>query len=67
MSEHIQDVDPKVSTASKFFTRIYFAESTLAVMASVIVMQPSSPSGTFAIKIPIPNNTQSRNDWPLIK
>lgn len=54
LSEQMQDVDPKVSTAYKFFTSTCFSESFLAVIASEIVIQAKSPSGTFATKIPIP-------------
>lgn len=54
LSEHIHEVDPKVSTASKFLTRTCFSESFFAVIASEIVMQAKRPYGTFATNIPIP-------------
>lgn len=54
LSEQIQLVDPKVSTASKFFTSTYLSASLLAVIAKEIVMHPNKPSGTLATIIPIP-------------
>jgi hypothetical protein len=54
LSEHIQDVEPNVYTASKFFTRTCFSDSFLAVIASEIVMHARRPYGTLATKIPIP-------------
>ena len=50
----MHEVDPSVSTASKFFTNTDFSESLLAVMAREMVMQASNPSGTLATRIPIP-------------
>lgn len=55
----MQDVDPKVSTASRFFTNTYFSDNLFAVIANDIVMHPSNPSGTFATKIPIPKTILS--------
>jgi len=50
----MQEVEPSVSTPSKFFIRTYFSCNLLAVIASDIVMHPNKPSGTFATIIPIP-------------
>jgi hypothetical protein len=50
----MQEVDPSVSTASKFFTNTCLSDSFLAVIANDIVMQASSPYGTLATRIPIP-------------
>ena len=54
LSEQIHEVEPKVSTASKFLTKTCFSDSLLAVMAREMVMQASSPSGTLATRMPIP-------------
>ena len=53
MSEQMQEVDPRVSTASKFFTNTFFSERIFAVIARDTVTHPNRPSGTFAIIIPI--------------
>jgi phage tail sheath gpL-like len=57
LSEQIQDVEPKVSTASRFFTKTYLSASFLAVMAKETVMHPRRPSGTLATMIPIAYST----------
>lgn len=54
LSEHMQDVDPSVSTAYKFFTKTCLSANLLAVMAREMVIQANNPSGTLATKIPIP-------------
>jgi len=54
LSEQMQEVEPRVSTASRFLTKTCFSDSFLAVIAKEIVIQPSNPSGTLATKIPIP-------------
>lgn len=54
LSEQMQEVEPKVSTAYKFLTSTCFSDSLLAVIAREMVMQASRPSGTLATRIPIP-------------
>lgn len=55
LSEQIQDVEPSVSTDSKFLTRIFFYAILLAVKARETVTVTRSPSGTLATIIPIVN------------
>jgi hypothetical protein len=49
----MHEVEPKVSTASKFLTSTFFSYNTLAVIARDTVIHPSNPSGTFAVIMPI--------------
>ena len=63
----MQEVEPKVSTDSKFLTRTDFLERFLAVIAREIGIQPNSPSGTFAMRMPIPKTTQVRIGYPIAK
>jgi len=49
----MHDVDPRVSTDSKFLTRTIFYAIFLAVRAKHTVTVTRSPSGTLATIIPI--------------
>ena len=49
----MQEVDPRVSTDSRFFTRTIFPAILCAVKASDTVTVARSPSGTLATIIPI--------------
>ncbi len=55
LSEHIHDVEPKVSIDSKFLTRINLFSILLADRISDTVIAASNPSGIFATIIPITN------------
>lgn len=60
LSEQMHDVDPSVSTASRFFTRTYYFANFFAVIANDIVIHPRSPSGTLATRTPMPKTILMR-------
>ena len=52
LSEQIQLVDPKVSTASRFLHRTFLSASLLAVNVKPAVTSTRSPYGTLAVIMP---------------
>lgn len=53
LSEQMQLVDPKVSTASKFLQRTFFSDNLFAVSVRPTVTSTIIPSGTLAVIIPM--------------
>ena len=53
LSEQMQEVDPRVSTASRFLTSTNFSAILVAVRAKERVTVARRPSGTLATMIPI--------------
>jgi len=63
LSEQMHEVEPRVSTDSRFFTSTCFRWSSCAVTAKEMVTHPRRPSGTFATRIPIPKRTQKNTGY----
>jgi len=53
LSEQMQLVAPRVSTASKNLTKTFFSESLLAVKVNPMVISTMRPSGTLAVMTPM--------------
>ena len=63
----MQEVDPKVSTASNFLHRTFFSCNFLAVRVSPIVTSTIIPYGTFAVMIPIAKMKFKMAGYPTTK
>ena len=53
LSEQITEVEPRVSTPSKFLTKKFFLDILLAAKLRETVRVANKPSGTFATIIPM--------------
>ena len=66
LSEQMQDVDPRVSTDSKFLTSTFLDAILFAVRARLTVTVARRPSGTLATMIPIAKITLTIGSYPII-
>lgn len=67
LSEQMQLVDPRVSTASKFLHRTFFSANLLAVKVKPTVTSTINPSGTLAVMIPMAKMKLRTAGYPTAK
>mmetsp|Transcript_27812 Transcript_27812/g.71909 ORF Transcript_27812/g.71909 Transcript_27812/m.71909 type:complete len:372 (+) Transcript_27812:2889-4004(+) len=65
LSEQMHDVEPSVSTPSKFLTITFFVYIRFAVSVKQTVTVASNPSGTLATMMPIINTKEVTASWPM--
>jgi len=67
LSEQIQLVEPRVSTASRFLQSTFLSASLLAVNVNPTVTSTIRPSGTLAVMIPIAKIKFKTAGYPTAK
>lgn len=65
LSEQIQLVAPKVSTASRYFTSTFCSDNLLAVRVNPTVISTMRPSGTLAVMTPIAKTKLRITGYPI--
>ena len=65
LSLQMHDVEPRVSTPSRFLTMTFLVYILFAVKVKQTVTVANRPSGTFATIIPIMNTRDVTASWPM--
>ena len=65
LSEQMQLVAPKVSTASRNLTTTFLSDNLLAVRVNPIIISTMSPSGTLAVMTPMAKTKFKMTGYPM--